>query len=114
MLADHASVIDNESIAWGRDAMAAYIIAEIVVQDTAEYDRYRPLAGATVAQYGGKFAARGGNVEILEGGGEPKRVVVIEFPDMAAAKRWYFSPEYQEALKIRLAASQGRMMLVEG
>ena len=80
-------------------AVAAYIIAEIEVQDPTGYDKYRPLAGATVAQYGGRFASRGGEVEILEGGGEPKRVVVIEFADMAAAKRWYNSPEYQEALK---------------
>lgn len=94
--------------------MAAYIIAEIEVTDPAEYDRYRPLAAATVAQYGGKFASRGGNVQLLEGGPPPKRMVVIEFADAAAARRWYDLPEYQEALKIRLAASKGRVMLVEG
>jgi uncharacterized protein (DUF1330 family) len=98
----------------GRDAMAAYFIAEVEITNPTEYDRYRPLAGATIAQYGGKFLSRGGNVEILEGGGTPKRVVVIEFADSAAAHRWYDSPEYQEALKIRLSASTGRVMLVEG
>ena len=94
--------------------MPAYIIAEVEITNPAEYDRYRPLAGATVAQYGGKFVSRGGNVTLLEGEAEPKRIVVIEFADATAARRWYDSPEYQEALKIRLAASNGRVMLVEG
>ena len=94
--------------------MPAYFIAEIEVTNPTEYDRYRPLAGASIAQYGGKFLARGGKVDILEGGGTPKRVVVIEFVDAAAARRWYDSLEYQAALKIRLAASTGRVMLVEG
>ena len=73
-----------------------------------------PLAGASIAQYGGKFLTRGGKTELLEGSPDPARVVVIEFADMAAAKRWYDSPEYQEALKIRLANSRGRVLLVEG
>jgi len=94
--------------------MAAYIIAEIEITNPTEYDRYRPLAGASVAQYGGKFASRGSVVHLLEGAPEPKRVVVIEFADAAAARRWYDSPEYQEALVIRLASSRGRVLLVEG
>ena len=94
--------------------MAAYFIAEIEVTNPAGYDAYRPLAGASIAQYGGKFLARGGHIELLEGGPEPKRVVVIEFADLAAAKRWYHSPEYQEALKIRLANATGRVFIVEG
>jgi uncharacterized protein (DUF1330 family) len=94
--------------------MPAYIVAEIEVANAAGYEAYRPLAGASVAQYGGQFRVRGGKAELLEGSKEPARIVVIEFPDSAAAKRWYNSPEYQEALKIRLANSTGRVVLVEG
>ena len=94
--------------------MPAYIIAEIDITNTAGYDAYRPLAGASIAQYGGKFVVRGGAAELIEGSKAPGRIVVIEFADAAAAKRWYNSPEYQEALKIRLANSTGRMLLVEG
>ncbi|HTW54094.1 MAG TPA: DUF1330 domain-containing protein [Stellaceae bacterium] len=94
--------------------MPAYIIAEVEVTNPAGYETYRPLAGASVAQYGGKFVVRGGKAELIEGTQEPARVVVIEFPDTAAAKRWYNSPEYQEALKIRLANSTGRVILAEG
>ena len=94
--------------------MPAYILAEVEVTNPAGYESYRPLAGASVAQYGGKFVVRGGKAELVEGSREPARIVVIEFPDAAAAKRWYNSPEYQEALKIRLANSTGRVVLVEG
>jgi len=94
--------------------MPAYFIAEVQVTNPTGYDAYRPLAGASIAQYGGKFLVRGGAAELLEGAPDPARVVVIEFADVAAARRWYHSPEYQEALKIRLANSTGRVLLVEG
>jgi uncharacterized protein (DUF1330 family) len=94
--------------------MPAYFIAEIEVSNPAGYEPYRALAGASIAQYGGKFLVRGGPAELVEGSPEPKRVVVIEFADAAAFKRWYNSPEYQTALPIRLANSTGRAILVEG
>ncbi|MBV9862576.1 MAG: DUF1330 domain-containing protein [Alphaproteobacteria bacterium] len=94
--------------------MPAYIVADIEVTDPAEFDRYRPLAAATIAKFGGRYAVRGGTVELLEGGPEPSRIVMLEFPDMAAARRWYNSEEYQDALKIRLASARGRVFLVEG
>jgi uncharacterized protein (DUF1330 family) len=94
--------------------MPAYFIAEVEVTNPAGYEAYRPLAGASIAQYGGKFLVRGGSAELLEGSPDPARVVVIEFADVAAAKRWYNSPEYQEALKIRLANSKGRVLIAEG
>ena len=94
--------------------MPAYVIAEVQVTNPSGYEAYRPLAGASIAQYGGKFLARGGKTELLEGTPDPARIVVIEFADIDAAKRWYNSPEYQEALKIRLANSTGRVLLTEG
>jgi uncharacterized protein (DUF1330 family) len=94
--------------------MPAYVIAEVDVTNPAGYESYRPLAGASIAQYGGKFLVRGGTAELLEGSPDPARIVVIEFADAAAAKRWYDSPEYQAALKIRLANSRGRVLLAAG
>jgi uncharacterized protein (DUF1330 family) len=94
--------------------MPAYMIAEVNVTNPTGYEAYRPLAGASIAQYGGKFLVRGGKAELVEGSPEPARVVVIEFADIDAAKRWYNSPEYQEALKIRLANSTGRVIFAEG
>jgi uncharacterized protein (DUF1330 family) len=94
--------------------MSAYIIADIQVSDPVAYDDYRPLAAASIARFGGRFIVRGGKVDLLEGEPQPERIVVIEFPDVDTARRWYQSEEYQTALKIRQAASRGRVLLVEG
>jgi uncharacterized protein (DUF1330 family) len=96
------------------DAMPAYILAEIHVTDAAAYEPYRPLAAASIARFGGSFLVRGGKADLLEGTPAPERIVVIEFPNADSARRWYFSEEYQRALKIRQASSTGRLILVEG
>ena len=63
---------------------------------------------------GGKFVVRGGKHEVLEGEWRPVRLVVIEFPDMAALKAWYQSPEYTALIKLRQGASRGSLIAVEG
>jgi uncharacterized protein (DUF1330 family) len=94
--------------------MPAYFIAEIELTNPAEYEPYRVAVPATIAQYGGRYLTRGGATELIEGGPEPKRIVVLEFADTAAVKRWYHSPEYQKILPVRLANSTGRVFIVEG
>ena len=94
--------------------MAAYVIAEVEVQDGALYEEYRKMVPATIAQYGGKYVVRGGATETKEGGWTPKRVVVLEFPTMDRAREWYHSAEYAPALAIRLKAARSRVILVEG
>jgi uncharacterized protein (DUF1330 family) len=94
--------------------MPAYVIADVQVTDPAGYEPYRPLAGASIARFGGRFVVRGGKADLLEGSPAPERIVVIEFPDADTARRWYYSDEYQQALKIRQANSTGRLILVEG
>jgi uncharacterized protein (DUF1330 family) len=93
--------------------MPAYIIGEIEITDPETYKRYTARTPDVIAKHGGRFVVRGGNGEALEGA-SPRRVVVIEFPDRATAKRFYESPDYQEILKIRLSASNGRLFLVDG
>ena len=94
--------------------MAAYVIAEVEVQDSAVFEEYRKLVPATIAQYGGKYIVRGGATETKEGGWTPKRVIVLEFPTMARAREWYHSAEYAPALAMRLKAAKSRTILVEG
>jgi len=81
--------------------MPAYFVAEVEVTNPAGYEPYRALAGASIAQYGGRFVARGGKTELLEGTPEPQRVVIIEFPDMASLNAWYNSAEYQPLIALR-------------
>ena len=58
--------------------------------------------------------ARGGKVEALEGGWSPKRLVLLEFPSMEQALKWYRSPEYAPLIKLRQKASRGRLVAIEG
>lgn len=94
--------------------MAAYVIAEVDVTDPKTYDEYRKLVPEIVQKYGGRFAVRGGAVESKEGGWNPARVVVLEFPTMEQARKWYHSPEYAPALALRQKAANTRLILVEG
>jgi uncharacterized protein (DUF1330 family) len=94
--------------------MSAYIIVEIFVKDKEEYESYKKLTPATLAAHNGKFIVRGGQTEILEGEWEPGRIVVLEFPSMEQAKKWWSSEEYAPAKKIRQNCSDTKMILVEG
>jgi uncharacterized protein (DUF1330 family) len=94
--------------------MPAYFVVELDVTNVAGMADYRAAVPATLAQYGGKFLTRGGATELIEGGPEPKRIVILEFADAAAIKRWYNSPEYQKILPGRLNNSTGRAIIVEG
>ncbi|HEV8679369.1 MAG TPA: DUF1330 domain-containing protein [Stellaceae bacterium] len=94
--------------------MAAYFVVELDVTNMEAMASYRAVVPATLAQYGGRFLTRGGATELIEGGPEPKRIVILEFADAAAIKRWYNSPEYQKILPDRLANSTGRGFIVEG
>jgi len=94
--------------------MAAYVIGEVEIHDPQAYQAYARGVPATIAQYGGRYLVRGGAVDSKEGGWAPKRVVVLEFPSMEQARRWYASPEYAPLLAIRLKAAKARLVLVEG
>ena len=94
--------------------MSAYIIVEVKVKDPIKYEDYKKLTPATLEPFGGKFIVRGGKAELIEGEKEPERVVVLEFENAEKAKAWWNSPKYSEAKKIRHAAANSRMILVEG
>lgn len=94
--------------------MAGYVIFDIDVLDPAGYEAYRTLGAPTVPEHGGRFIVRGGPAATLEGGWEPRRVVVIAFHDADAARRWYRSPGYQAAKAIRERTARARAVLVAG
>lgn len=94
--------------------MPAYIINDMEVTDPKLLEDYKKLSPATVQQYGGKFLARGGTVEKLEGTWAPKRLVILEFPSVEQAKAWVDSPEYAPARRLRQQASRSNIIVVEG
>jgi uncharacterized protein (DUF1330 family) len=94
--------------------MSAYVISDVEIVDHELIGEYRTLAQASIAQYGGRYLARGGAIEPVEGGWNPKGLIIVEFPDMARARAWYRSPEYAEALRIRRRALDRDLIFVDG
>lgn len=94
--------------------MTAYLIADVQeVTDADKMAEYGPLASKTVADHGGRLIGAGPG-ETIEGDWSVNHMVVIEFPYMATLKRWYDSPEYQEAAAMRQAAARVNIVFVDG
>ncbi|WGV17283.1 DUF1330 domain-containing protein [Fuscovulum ytuae] len=93
--------------------MPAYWIAHVTVTDPEAYKGYQSLAPAAFARFGARFLARGGQSEVLEGP-EAARHVVIEFPDLAAARACYHSDEYRAARAARAGAAEVAVVIVDG
>jgi uncharacterized protein (DUF1330 family) len=94
--------------------MPAYVIVETDIHDPNQYERYKQASPGAVAAGGGRFLARGGELAVLEGDWRPTRLVVLEFEDLDAAKRFYASSVYQDAKRLREGAANLNMVAVEG
>jgi uncharacterized protein (DUF1330 family) len=95
--------------------MAAYVIADVKVSDPEQYARYMALSPGAIAAAGGRFIARGGRHETLEGHWQPNRLVIIEFPDYATAKTFYDSEKYRAARDARAGTTEFfNMVVTEG
>lgn len=94
--------------------MSAYVIVDIEVTDPDGYEEYKRLAAPTVAQYGGKYLARGGATEMLEGDWQPRRLVILEFENVERAKAWLGSEEYRPARQLRHRYARSNMIVVAG
>jgi uncharacterized protein (DUF1330 family) len=94
--------------------VAAYVIADVDVKDPVRYEDYRRMVMPTITAYGGRFLARGGRHDTLEGAWRPNRLVILEFPSVERAKAWWASPEYAEARALRQATSVGSLVVIEG
>ena len=94
--------------------MTAYVIVDINVHDPVGYEEYKKLAPAAVELYGGKYIARGGKTETLEGDWSPSRLVILQFENSEQAKKWLNSEEYREARQMRHQTALSKMVVIEG
>jgi len=95
--------------------MAAYVIVDVEPLDAERYGEYSERAKPTLERYGGRFVVRGGRFETPEGGWQPRRLVILEFPSYEQAQAWYRSPEYQEIIPLRQQHGRnGALILIEG
>src|SRR4029079_8138941 len=98
----------------GATCMTAYLIADIDIHDDKGYEDYRRRVPAIIASYGGRYLVRGSTAEVLEGDYKPARGIVIEFPKMAAAKRFLAPPEYRPLRAIRQKCARTNLIAFEG
>jgi len=94
--------------------VAAYVMANINVEDPVRYEDYKRMVPGTLGAFGGRFIVRGGNVEALEGNLRPGRLVILEFPSVERARAWWNSQGYAEARALRQATSTGTLLILEG
>ena len=94
--------------------MPAYVIVNVEVSDTAEYEVYKQMAPGSIEAYGGRYLVRGGPVDVFEGRWSPRRVVVLEFPTKRKAHEWWNSTEYADAKAKRQSCAYTELVVVEG
>ncbi len=94
--------------------MSAYFIVDLEVTDPVGIEEYRKQVPATIAKYGGRYLVRGGKHETLEGDWHPRRVILLEFPSVEQAKRWYDCEEYRGPKALRFKTARTNLILVEG
>ena len=94
--------------------MPAYVVVNVRVNDPVRYTDYIRMAPASILAHGGRYIARGGKTEVLEGSWMPARMVILEFPTVERAKEWWNSPEYAAPKALRQATADTELIILEG
>jgi uncharacterized protein (DUF1330 family) len=93
--------------------MAAYVIAQMQVNDIDMYYDYASKVGPTIEGFGGKILAAN-DAEVREGSLPHLRTIIGEFPTLGAVRAWYQSDAYQAIIGLRTNATEGALFFVEG
>ena len=94
--------------------MAAYMIVDNEITDPEGFREYQKRVGSTLESYGGTFLVRGEKYENLEGDWHLHQLILLEFPSVEQARRWYQSDEYAPVKDIRLKTVNTQAILVQG
>ena len=94
--------------------MPAFMICDVSVKSRETLMEYLELAKGTVEHFGGSYLAQAGGISVIEGDWKPEVVVIVEFPSVEIATKWYESDEYAAALTVNPTAMLRKMIIVEG
>ena len=94
--------------------MPAYVIFDVEIRDLARYQDFMSQVKPALEAIGARYLARGGAHWVHEGDWSPRRIVILEFPSMAAWEAFYNGPVYQGLKQIRDECSSARLVSVEG
>ncbi|WP_412099052.1 DUF1330 domain-containing protein [Defluviimonas sp. D31] len=95
--------------------MSAFLIADEIITDPDVFEDYKRAVLPLITKFGGRFLSRGGDLEVLEDGNgwSPGRMVIIEFPSMAALRDWYQCAEYAQVRDIRLRSATSTLVALD-
>jgi uncharacterized protein (DUF1330 family) len=91
----------------------AYVVGQLTVKDPAKWDEYRSRVPQTLAPWGAELVFRGRQAAALAGNNPHPEIVVIRFPDLAAANAWFTSPAYQSLVALREQAADVLLVTYE-
>lgn len=91
-----------------------YLLANVKVTDPAKFDEYRVKVAPMIASFGGRYLVRGGKVQVKENDPGLHRTIILEFPTIEAAEKFYNSPEYAPLIKLRQEGAVTNLALIEG
>jgi uncharacterized protein (DUF1330 family) len=95
--------------------MSAYLIVDVTrIRDEDTYGRYKKLVSPGMVEAGGRYLARGGTIDVLEGDWRPHRLILVRFESAAAARTWWASKEYAPLKGARQASTDCNMVIVDG
>jgi uncharacterized protein (DUF1330 family) len=94
--------------------MHVYVIGQSKIENPGLLDQYVAKVVPTIESHQGRVLAFDEKPEVVEGSIEHPRIVILEFPSMAAFQGWYNSPEYQEILPLRLSSTRGTLIIAKG
>jgi uncharacterized protein (DUF1330 family) len=98
----------------GKMPMTAYVIFDVEINDPKRYQEFMSGVKPALEQAGARYLVRGGAHKVYEGDWEPRRIVLLELPSVAAWESFYNGPTYQGLKSIRDACSSARLVGVEG
>lgn len=94
--------------------MSAYVVFDVDIRDMTRYQDFMKQVKPALDAAGARYLARGGAHKVYEGDWTPRRIVILEFPSVAAWERFYEGPVYQSLKSIRDECSSARLVSVEG
>ena len=95
--------------------MAAFLVVDTAIENADEYEKYKALAKPIAEKYGGVYRARGGDMDVRETDlWTPTRMVIIEFPDMQAARAFVDSEEYAPVKPLRRENARCTLVILDG
>lgn len=94
--------------------MTAYVVFDVEIRDAQRYQEFMQQVKPALEAAGARYLARGGPLKVWEGDWSPRRLVILEFPSIAAWEDFYHGPVYQGLKAVRDECSSARLVSVEG